>query len=595
MFSVTLTTFFLIGFTVIPVSAFLDSGKYNCNTGELELDQDVISGYFTIGVANDVIAHNVCTDAVIIPSGVRSIGNNAFIGNTALTSVVIPFGVISIGENAFYENYLLTSVVIPDSVTSIGDNAFTNNFSLESVVIGNSVLTIGDGAFSDNTLLASITIGNSVTRIGYGAFVRNTALTEVIIPASVTSIGDVAFWHDSALTSVTFLGHAPLTENVGDNAFFKGEEANKARANVAIGETSFGLHGSTWKGLRVSEPGEPCYTVALGVLTDASYCGGDFIIPDSVTSIGDEAFKYDTSLTSVTIGSSVAIIGDYAFYGNTALTSVSIGNSVTSIGTSAFQGNTALTSVTIPDSVTSIGTYAFYVTGLTSVTFSGTPNLTSIGQGVLSNTALTSIIIPNSVTSIGEGAFYFDTELTSVTIGNSVTSIADNAFGASTKLTSVEFLGDAPPTVGVNVFSGVAVGAIANVAYNATGFGSTWNGLIVRYASAPAGDSGSSSPTTVVTITPEDVRTADAVFNLKNRKYLSKNAMKIKLRKNMEFERDPEDSFKYSIFKASKKTCIMRGNYVMGLKKSGSCDLYATRTTPKGAKYKYWVKINYSN
>jgi hypothetical protein len=267
---------------------------------------------------------------------------------------------------------------------------------------------------------------------------------------------------------------------------------------------------------------------------------------------------------------------------------------VTSIGTSAFQGNTALTSVTIPDSVTSIGTYAFYVTGLTSVTFSGTPNLTSIGQGVLSNTALTSIIIPNSVTSIGEGAFYFDTELTSVTIGNSVTSIADNAFGASTKLTSVEFLGDAPPTVGVNVFSGVASGAIANVAYNATGFGSTWNGLIVRYASAPAGDSGSSSPNTVATITPEVVKTAAGVFNLKNKTYLSKNEIKTKLSNNRSFKRNPEDLYKYSIFKASKKTCIMRGNYVMGLKKTGACELWVTRTTARGAKYKYWVKINYS-
>jgi hypothetical protein len=267
---------------------------------------------------------------------------------------------------------------------------------------------------------------------------------------------------------------------------------------------------------------------------------------------------------------------------------------VTSIGTSAFQGNTALTSVTIPDSVTSIGTYAFYVTGLTSVTFSGTPNLTSIGQGVLSNTALTSIIIPNSVTSIGEGAFYFDTELTSVTIGNSVTSIADNAFGASTKLTSVEFLGDAPPTVGVNVFSGVASGAIANVAYNATGFGSTWNGLIVRYASAPAGDSGSSSPKTDVTITPAVVKTAAGVFNLKNKTYLSKNDIKTKLSKNRSFKRNPEDLYKYSIFKASKKNCVMRGNYVMALKDTGVCEILVTRTTAKGTKYKYWVKINYS-
>jgi hypothetical protein len=274
----------------------------------------------------------------------------------------------------------------------------------------------------------------------------------------------------------------------------------------------------------------------------------------------------------------VTTIGDYAFYENIALTSVTVPDSVTSIGVGAFESNSSMISVTIGNSVTSIGANAFK-----------------------NNTLLTSVTIGSSVAIIGNSVFQGNTALRSVTIPDSVTSIGAGAFWNSNLLASVTFLGIAALTddvVGDVAFLGVAVGAIANVAYNATGFpadGSTWNGLIVRYASAPAGDSGSSSPTTVVTITPEDVRTADAVFNLKNRKYLSKNAMKIKLRKNMEFERDPEDSFKYSIFKASKKTCIMRGNYVMGLKKSGSCDLYATRTTPKGAKYKYWVKINYSN
>jgi hypothetical protein len=286
------------------------------------------------------------------------------------------------------------------------------------------------------------------------------------------------------------------------------------------------------------------------------------------------------------------------------LTSVTIGNSVTSIGTSAFQGNTALTSVTIPNSVTSIGTYAFYVTGLTSVTFSGTPNLTSIGQGVFSNTALTSIIIPNSVTSIGEGAFYFDTELTSVTIGNSVTSIADNAFGENPKLTSVTFLGTtAPPTIGVDVFINVYPGATANVPYNATEFDSDldgfWNGLFLIYGSAPVddpppsdGDSGSSS--NVATITPIVVKTADASFKLTNRKYLSKFEIRKAISKGRSFKRKPIDIYKYSISKRSKKSCVMSGNYVVALKDTGVCEIWVTRTTAKGAKYKYWVKINYS-
>ena len=78
-----------------------------------------------------------------------------------------------------------------------------------------------------------------------------------------------------------------------------------------------------------------------------------------VTSIGSEAFRNCSGLTSVTIPNSVTSIEDYAFYGCSGLTSVTIPNSVTSIGGSAFEDCSGLTSVTIPNSVTSIGEGAF--------------------------------------------------------------------------------------------------------------------------------------------------------------------------------------------------------------------------------------------
>jgi len=96
---------------------------------------------------------------------------------------------------------------------------------------------------------------------------------------------------------------------------------------------------------------------------------GNYIIPNSVTSIGSYAFYDCYYLTSVTIPSSVTSIGDWAFAFCNGLTSVTIGNSVTSIGDYAFYDCTNLTSVIIPNSVTSIVNYAFsYCTGLTSVT-----------------------------------------------------------------------------------------------------------------------------------------------------------------------------------------------------------------------------------
>ena len=162
-------------------------------------------------------------------------------------------------------------------------------------------------------------------------------------------------------------------------------------------------------------------------------------IPNSVTSIGSGAFSNCSGLTSVTIPNSVTSIGESAFNWCSGLTSVTIPNSVTSIGRNTFCNCYRLTSVTIPNSVTEIGNYAFYrCTGLTSVTI---PNsVTSIGESAFTQTSLTSVTIPNSVTEIGEEAFAWCIQATSLTIPNSV-SIGYRAFYDWGGLTSLTLTG----------------------------------------------------------------------------------------------------------------------------------------------------------
>ena len=161
------------------------------------------------------------------------------------------------------------------------------------------------------------------------------------------------------------------------------------------------------------------------------------VIENGVTSIGQEAFTYCVSLTSITIPNSVTSIGGSAFTYCESLTSITIPNSVTSIGDWAFGGCLSLTSVTIPNSVTSIGESAF--DGCKSLTSITIPNsVTRIEDTVFSGcSGLTSITIPNSVTSIGSIAFYDCSVLESITIPNSVTSIERYAFSDCSGLTSI--------------------------------------------------------------------------------------------------------------------------------------------------------------
>ena len=160
----------------------------------------------------------------------------------------------------------------------------------------------------------------------------------------------------------------------------------------------------------------------------------NYIIPNSVTKIGDEAFSSCKSLQSVTIPNSVTSIGDKAFSSCISLQSVTIPNSVTKIGDEAFGWCKSLQSVTISNSVKSIGNKTFWwCESLQSVTI---PNsVTSIGDDAfISCLSLQSITIPNSVTKIGDYAFCGCKSLQSVTIPNSVTSIGDLAFWECTHL-----------------------------------------------------------------------------------------------------------------------------------------------------------------
>ena len=179
----------------------------------------------------------------------------------------------------------------------------------------------------------------------------------------------------------------------------------------------------------------------------------EITIPEGVTSIGDSAFSGCSSLAQITIPKGVTSIGGSAFSGCTSLSEITIPKGVTSIGDWAFQGCTSLSEITIPKGVTSIGDYAFYeCTSLAKITIP--EGVTTIGCMVFDGcTSLSEITIPKGVTSIGGSAFSGCSSLAQITIPKGVTSIGGSAFSGCGKLTEIT-IPEGVTSIGCSAFSG---------------------------------------------------------------------------------------------------------------------------------------------
>ena len=267
---------------------------------------------------------------------------------------------------------------------------------------------ICNGAFYFCRSLSKIVIPSSVTSIGEWAFSNCGSLSTIVIPSSVTCIGDRAF---SSCTSLKYISIPKSVIGLNGNPFADWNGKLQCLSPNFINEDDILFNKDKNK-----------------IISFRNQNIESYVIPSSVTSIGDWAFSGCSSLSNIVIPSSVTSIGNDAFSKCSSLSNIVIPSSVTSIGDSAFLGCSSLSKIVIPSCVIKIGNGAFYsCRSLSEIVIPS--SVTSIDYGAFSDcSSLSKIVIPSSVTSIGEMAFMDCDSLSEIVIPSSVTSIGDSAF-----------------------------------------------------------------------------------------------------------------------------------------------------------------------
>lgn len=396
-------------FTLLPVSALAEVGGSNANTG---LTIGIVGGLNKWDVSHSISMKEVSPAVYEVTFENKSYGDiNGSVGFLFVKDNkyddVWGFGAVSSGElhDAFYYgNYIQIN---PGS----DDEESQHNFIIRLDLTNWDWGTITGATFTITVTAPSRDFTFDATTGTIKKYNGNDAVVNIpseINGTPVTTIGNAAF-RDSSVTSVTI--PASVTE-IGANAF-------AGCTNL----TSVNYIGGDWSKLTI-QSGNP----AVQDAANAPLFDFEFIPPDN-TAVIVTNYKYNGAAADVTIpsryqGKPVTIIDHAAFF-NSAVTSVTIPDSVTSISDEAFINCPKLTNISIPNSVTYIGFSAFSsCTSLKSITLPSSLSFIS-GALFLGCSQLTTIHIPVSVTSIGNNAFADCPSLMTVTYPGSKTQWDD--------------------------------------------------------------------------------------------------------------------------------------------------------------------------
>ena len=310
--------------------------KYNGSAMEITIPV-AINGNSVTKIGESAFDGCKSLKSITIPSSINNIGSYAFQGCSSLTDISIPNSVASIGNCSFKGCTSLESITIPDSITSIGAWAFLDCTSLENIIIGNGVKRMGKEVFSNTSYYNNdsnwqngvLYIGKCLIQARTGiigdyeilpgtqcialyAFKNCTLLQGISIPGSVSVI-ERAFEGCSSLLNVTI---AEGVEEIGQGTFYDCNSVQALSIPSTLAKIDFLAFA---RGVGSQFNAGTCQaTIYYNPNADYSqlmWAAKSIIFPDGLTYVKDSAFERSPNITDITIPNSVNSIGNNAFKG----------------------------------------------------------------------------------------------------------------------------------------------------------------------------------------------------------------------------------------------------------------------------------------
>ncbi len=291
----------------ITASAATFSGNCGADGDNVTWSLDTSTGILTISGSGAMkeftssgpwFSNQTSIKKVIINNGVTTIGMRAFCQYKNLESIVIPDSITNIGYQAFYYCSNLTSITIPNSVKTIGNFAFSNCTGLTSISLPDGVTTIGEDAFSYCRKATSITLSNSLTIIPKYAFTCCESITSITIPDSVTTIEATAFGSCIKLASITLPDSLVYIEYAFGNTAYYNNSSNWDNGVLYIDNYLIATKQDRINGNFIIKDGTK-------VISKTAFTGcsnlTSITIPDSVINIGSSPFWNCTALTNIMV------------------------------------------------------------------------------------------------------------------------------------------------------------------------------------------------------------------------------------------------------------------------------------------------------